>query len=92
MVKSYFSKARLTLSSSWILLMKRELFVSKITLTLLRYSVTLEAARSWWCLYVRNEETVLLTDKWTGACLPTRTNGLVTLRLVTLAADVILAL
>ncbi len=30
----------------------RKLFVYKTTLTLLRYYVTLEAARSWWCLHV----------------------------------------
>ncbi len=54
---------------------------------LLRYYVTLEAARSWWCLHVRNKKTVLFIDKWMDAYLPTQTNGLIRLTLAKLVAD-----
>ncbi len=69
--------------------MRRELFVSKIMLTLLRYYVTLEAARSWQCPYIRNKKTVLFNDKWVDACLWTQNAGLVGLTLATLAADIV---
>ncbi len=72
--------------------MRRELFVSKITLTLLRYYVSLEATRFWWCPYIRNIQTVLFTDKWMDACLPSLNDGLVRLMLATLAADIIVTL
>ncbi len=54
--------------------------------------VTLEAARSWWCPYIRKKKTVLFTDKWMDACLPTQNDGLVRLMEATLAADIIVML
>ncbi len=35
---------------------------------------------------VKNKKTVLFTDKWIDACLPTRTNSLIRLTLATRSA------
>ncbi len=52
-----FSQARLTLSS---LTEEGALhFQNNVNVTALLTYVTLEAARSWWCPYIRNEKTIL---------------------------------
>ncbi len=84
-MRSNFSKARLTLSS----LNEEGALCFQNNVTAILTYVTLEAARSWRCLHIRNKKTVLFTDKWMDACLPIQNDGLVRLTLATLAADII---
>ncbi len=88
--KAIFSKARLTLSC-----LNEEgalRFQNNVNVTAILTYVTLEAARSWRCLHIRNIKTVLFTDKWMDTCLPTQNDGLVRIMLATLAADIIVTL
>ncbi len=88
--KVIFSKARLTLSS-----FNEEgtlCFQNNVSITATLTYITLEAARSWWCPYIRNKKTVLFTDRWMDACLATQNDGLVRLMLAILAADIIVKL
>ncbi len=84
------SKARLTLSS-----LNEEgalRFQDNVDVAAILTYVTLEAARSWRCLHIRNKQTVLFTDKWMDACLPTQNDGLVRITLATLDANIIVTL